>query len=159
VVSGPLNAAADANRTVVQSSVGKSAVTQRTVQSARGGDPAGRTYYTVIVGTGETITDLTSDCLSFDATEFCTSDGTCGSWSVTSAENKMTGFDFSIVLLDEDGVAVDVEGRGRVDFKGPRSSVGAAARASAQGAQINFSLAGRSLGKAQCLNLLESDGI
>ena len=82
-----------------------------------------------------------------------------GTWQETFEDGKQAGFEFSFALVDDDGAAFDVEGHGRVESKGPRTSIGAAARAAAQGVTLNFSMAGRSVGPNRCLELLSSDGL
>lgn len=115
--------------------------------------PAGRVYYTALMGLGE-IGQVSYDCFRFGASDVCSLDGSiCGSWSFTDGKGKETGFSFELSFL-EDGDLITIDGQARVDNRGRRSSLGGAARIVGAGPEFNYSFAGREMSESRCLALL-----
>jgi hypothetical protein len=114
--------------------------------------PDNRTYFAVFFGL-EGAYSTGADCLSFTATELCTSSsGLCGSWTRTEPVGRETGiaFEFS---FEEDGIPVTIDGRARINDRGKRDSLAAVARVRIAGESVNFGFTGRSTGPAKCLRL------
>ena len=65
------------------------------------------------------------------------------------------GFEFELID-DETGLPIKISGVGRIDARGPKSSIGGAAHGveSISGTMINFALAGRAVGEARCEQLV-----
>ncbi len=122
--------------------------------------PAGRTYFVISMGTeigeGEEFT-RSAGCVRFTATEFCQEDQ-CGTWTRTMTEvqtPKETSFAFSWILIDEEtGLAVEIDGEGRIDSRGRKDALAAVARGVIAGEQRNFAFAGRSVPAARCPRLV-----
>lgn len=126
--------------------------------------PAGKTYFVVSVGVATDESEayeIAAGCVSFTADEICAANGDCGSWWRTEEgvqTRKQTSFGFEFTLVDDEtGLPVEVDGKGRVDTAGSRSSIGGVARAvePSSGTEINFTIGGRAVGSARCLSLVE----
>ena len=120
--------------------------------------PEGRTYFVVVIGLGDDPYVPEVDCLTFDATQACTlDDQTCLSWERAEGglqTNKESGFSLT-TTIDSDGLMINLEGQGRADSRGSKSSISAVARAAALDEQLNFSLAGRQTTRNQCLRRID----
>lgn len=130
------------------------------VSSARA--PIGRTYFIVSLGLGADRTEAyepDAGCLRFTRTEICEVEGDCGKWwpieEERLARRSAVGFEFDLID-DETGLPIKIEGLGRIDSRGPRSSIAgvAHARDEASGLVINFAIAGRAVGLARCRQLV-----
>ena len=130
--------------------------------------PTGRTYFVVSVGVATDRSEayeVSAGCISFTATQICRADPAggleCGTWQRTATgpqARKQGSFDFQFSLIDDEtGLPIEVDGRGRFDARGKRSSIGGAARGSeaTSGRVINMALAGRAVRPARCLLLVE----
>jgi hypothetical protein len=120
--------------------------------------PEDRTYLVYVVGLSDDPYETMADCLTFDASQACTPDrSTCLSWQRTEGgvqTGRESGFSF-FDETDDEGVLVTIEGQGRVDSRGAKSSISAVAQAFALGQRLNFSFSGRQIGLGKCLNKLE----
>lgn len=120
--------------------------------------PEGRTYFIVLIGLDDDHYRPEADCLTFDATQACTPGGqTCLEWQTTEASSqgsRESGFSIA-TQIEENDMVITIEGQGRIDSHGRRSSISAVAKAAAQGAQLNFGFTGRQTGRAKCLRLVE----
>ena len=125
--------------------------------AAATGPPVGRTYYTTAVGLDAGY-DVQAQCFEFHRDKVCTLDGLiCGSWAPTGGTRSEQGLSFDLTTIAGDDLMV-LEGRARLDARGPKSSIAGTGRIGAvdgDGAGVNFSFAAREVGRAECLNLLE----
>ncbi len=108
--------------------------------------PAETTYFAVILGFDAPYSWV-ADCLTFTDSEFCTSDGECGTWVRTEAAGRESGLTFDLTF-DDNGQEV------RIDARGEESSLALAASVEAGGSRSNIGIAGRSAGKKQCRRIL-----
>ena len=120
--------------------------------------PEGRTYFIHVIGFGDDPFMAEADCLTFDATQACTLDGqTCLDWSRIE-EGRQTvresGFTMS-TEIDDEGLVITMEGQGRVDSRGPKSSIAAVGQAAALDQRMNFTFAGRQTSRSRCLDMVE----
>lgn len=126
---------------------------------AKGAPPDGRTYFILVVGLGDDAYAPEADCLTFGATQACTLSGDpCLDWQRLEGQTqsgKEVAFGLS-TMLEEDGVVIALAGQGRVDSRGPKSSISFAGHAAAEGMQINFSFAGRQVGRTRCQQQVEA---
>jgi hypothetical protein len=120
--------------------------------------PVGKTYYTVLMGVASPY-DISTACFEFGANEVCSTDGdSCGSWLRTHALGKQTAFTFDMSLLDN-GDLIRLQGQGRVDTLGRKSSIGGTGRIAGAGPRYNYSFAGREMPRSRCEQMLaESPG-
>ena len=129
-----------------------------TVAQAKNPAPEGRTYFVLVMGLNEDPYRPEPDCLSFGATQACTLDGdTCLDWQRLeegSRSDRESAFSFT-TQIDDDGVIITIQGLGRVDSIGPRSSLALVAHASALDVRVNFTLTGRQVGPARCRQMAE----
>ena len=120
--------------------------------------PEGRTYFIFIMGLDDSPYGIEVDCLTFDANQACTPEGdVCLDWQRTQGgvqTNREVGFSLS-TQFEEDGLIIRMDGQGRVDSRGRKSSLSAVARAEALGEQMNFTFAGRQVKRSQCIRLAE----
>ncbi len=125
--------------------------------------PVGKTYFVVSLGVatdeGEAY-EISAGCVRFDRSEICETDGDCGRWWRIKEERKANkqwavGFEFNLID-DETGLPVKIEGTGRIDSRGPRSSIAGAAHGMepSSDVMINFALAGRAVGELRCEQLV-----
>jgi hypothetical protein len=120
--------------------------------------PVGRTYYTVLVGVAEPY-DISTACFEFGPNGVCSTDGdTCGSWLRAGGHGKQTGFTFDMSLL-ENGELIKLQGEGRLDTLGRKSSIGGTGRISGAGPRYNYSFAGREMPKNRCQHMLVDDPV
>jgi hypothetical protein len=129
--------------------------------------PEGRTYFVVSIGVATDefeAYELDAGCLTFTATEICDNDEVaedCGTWRPTSRgkqTRKQKSFEFEFSLIDDEtGLPVEIEGQGRIDTRGRKSSIGGVAQGlePISGVKINFAMAGRAVGAARCARLVE----
>lgn len=110
--------------------------------------PAGRTYFTIVLGSDSPLS-WEAECLHFTDTEWCTSDGTCGTWIRTHDEGAESAFVFE-GSGTADGRQVLLEGRGRIDDRGAKSSLAAAVHLTTAGPTTNFGITGRSVPRRRC---------
>ncbi len=131
--------------------------------ASAGRAPAGRTYFVVTIGLSPDSAEayeLDVGCVRFTPTAMCDTDGECGTWWRVEGEKLKRrsgiGFDFDLID-DESGLPIKVEGFGRIDSRGPRSSLAGAAigREETTGVSINFAIAGRAVGAARCRQLVD----
>ena len=131
-----------------------------TGSSAMAGAPApeGNTYFIYVIGLEDDPYEASADCLIFDATHACTlDDQVCLTWQRTEGGlqyNKESGLSFA-AEIDDDGLIITVEGQGRVDSRGRRSSISVVGRVAALDVQMNFAFAGRQVGRNRCLRMVE----
>ena len=126
------------------------------------GAPVGRTYFVVSLGVAfdsSEAYEIDAGSLHFTRNELCETDGDCGVWWRIEDPNHLArqsaaGFQFDLTD-DETGLPVRIEGRGRIDARGPKSSIAAVAQGiePASGVTINFALAGRAVGARKCERL------
>jgi hypothetical protein len=126
--------------------------------------PEGRTYFTMIIGIGNTPYQVEAACMKFNATEMCADDGDCFSWSRTEAGNQtrlQTAFELNGFVDNDDGTPVEVAGFGRADGRGRRSSFGGVARARAENPEtgemvrLNIAISGREVPLKKCRQLVD----
>jgi len=128
--------------------------------------PAGKTYFIVSLGMATEATEayeLDVGCLTFTRTQICedAGEGDCGDWwgtdeGVQTRKQRSLAFEFSLID-DETGLPVEIDGTGRIDTRGPRSSVAGVARAQepTSGVDINVAFAGRAVGNQRCQRLVD----
>lgn len=123
--------------------------------------PDGRTYFAVITGVGDSPYEVQASCIQFHTTEMCVVDGDCFEYSLTEGgvqTRHQTSFQFAGTFLD-DGLEVRIDGQGRADNRGRRSSLAAVAHAmvedpvTGQRAGLNLSFSGREVGASRCQQL------
>jgi len=118
--------------------------------------PEGKTYFTLAMGLNEAY-DIRAECFEFQPSRLCSLDGRiCGTWSRDERRLKEAGFTFELSALDVDGLPVILEGRGRIDTRGPLSSIAGAGIFASEDAGRNISFAGREADPIDCLELLEA---
>lgn len=125
--------------------------------------PVNRTYFIVALGVATDAAEvyqLDVGCLTFTRSELCDADGDCGVWwrledEVRTPRQWATGFEF-FLTDDETGLPIHVIGRGRIDGRGPKSSLAAVAHGveATSGTTINFAVAGRAVGPRKCERLV-----
>ena len=120
--------------------------------------PEGRTYFVYIMGLNDDPYEVGVDCLAFDATQACSlDDEICLAWERAEGglqTRKESGFSI-VTEIDDDGLILTLEGQGRVNSRGGRSSISVAADVTALDVHLNFVFAGRQVGKNRCLRLQE----
>ena len=125
---------------------------------ARGLPPEGRTYFVYVMGLNDDPYEASADCLEFDEDQACSLDDQfCLRWQETEGglrTNKAFGISFA-AEIDSDGVLITMEGQGRVESRGRRSSISAVGRAAALGVQLNFVFSGREVGRRKCQSMVE----
>ena len=119
--------------------------------------PQGRTYFILVMGLGEDPYSPEADCLTFDATQACTLDGgTCLDWQRLEGQtqsDREVAFALS-TQFEEDGITITIEGQGRVDSRGARSSISYVAQARALDQKMNFGFSGRQIGPSRCMQMV-----
>ena len=125
--------------------------------------PTNRTYFIVALGVATDVFEayqIDVGCLRFTRDELCDTGDDCGAWWYIEDESRTprqwaAGFEFELID-DETGLPVDVEGRGRIDGRGPKSSFAAVATGveTTSGETINFAIAGRAVGPQKCRRLV-----
>ncbi len=127
--------------------------------------PTGRTYFIVSLGVamdGSEAYEIDAGCLRFTQDVLCESEagGDCGIWWRIDEETRSprqwaAGFEF-FLTEDETGLPIHILGRGRIDARGPKSSLAAVATGveETSGATINFAIAGRAVGAQRCTRLV-----
>ena len=125
--------------------------------------PIGKSYFVVTLGVATDDAEgyaLDAGCVRFTRTRICDSDNDCGTWwwmegAAQARKQWQIGFEFQLID-DETGLPVEIHGVGRVDARGPRSSIAAAAHGiePTSGERINFALAGRAVGSIRCQQLV-----
>jgi hypothetical protein len=129
-----------------------------TVAAGAARPPIGKTYYTVLVGLAEPY-DISTACFDFGPNGVCSTDGdSCGSWLRAGGPGKQSGFTFDMSLLDN-GNLIRLQGEGRIDTLGKRSSIGGTGRISGAGPRYNYSFAGREMPKIRCQQMLADDPV
>lgn len=125
---------------------------------AKGPAPEGRTYFIYVMGLNDDPYQADADCLAFDATQACSvDDQVCLAWQRAARglqTNRESGFSIA-AQLNDDGLIITMEGQGRVNSRGRKSSIAVAARAEALGFDFNFIIAGRQVGAGRCLRMVE----
>ncbi len=117
--------------------------------------PVGRTYYTVAMGL-EGPYGMRAECFEFYEEKLCSIDGVvCGVWQPTADFGPQMPFSFDLTTLD-DGELMQLEGVGRLETQGQKSSVAGTGRFVPVdgGRGANFSFAAREVGRQECLDLL-----
>jgi hypothetical protein len=125
--------------------------------------PVGKTYFIVSLGNSgepDEAYELDAGCLRFTRDELCEMDGDCGRWWRIAEGKKLkkqaaVGFVFELID-DASGLPVRIDGMGRLDSRGPRSSIAGAAHAvePTSGVMVNMAIAGRAVGEARCERLV-----
>lgn len=125
---------------------------------AKGPPPEGRTYFVYVMGLEDDLYDISADCLEFDETQACSiGDQFCLTWQEAEGglhTSKAFGISFA-AEIDSDGLLITMEGQGRVETRGRRSSISAVGRAAALDVQLNFTFSGRDVGRSRCLRMVE----
>lgn len=125
---------------------------------ARGLPPEGRIYFVYVMGLNDDPYEASADCLEFDETQACSVDDQfCLTWQRTEGglqTNRAFGISFA-AEIDSDGLLITMEGQGRVESRGRRSSISAVGRAAALDVQVNFVFSGREVGRSRCLGMVE----
>jgi len=125
---------------------------------AKGPAPEGRTYFVYVMGLNDDPYEADADCLAFDATHACAiDDQICLTWQRAERglqTNRESGFSVAAEIND-DGLIITMKGQGRVNARGRKSSISVAAWAEALGFEQNFVFAGRQVGRARCLGMVE----
>ena len=114
--------------------------------------PAGRTYFTILLGLEEPYSSG-ADCLAFTARGVCSLDGTCGTWLSVEEDGKLGAFSLEMEWQEE-GVPVRLDGRVRVDDRGPKDTIAGAMRMRLGDQASNFGLTGRSTNPRKCRRML-----
>ena len=147
-------------RLMVAALVGILVLSLAATAEAREPFPEGRVYFTLFEGLGDTPYEVSADCLEVGASELCLDDETvCLEWNRTEGgvqTRRQISFEFR-AEFEQDGMLLELDGQGRADDRGARSSIAAVARLRAPelGAKINFSLSGRETSAAECRDLVE----
>lgn len=128
--------------------------------------PAGKTFFVVSLGMATDASEayqVDVGCLSFTRTQICDDAGAgdCGEWwgtdeGVRTRKQRSLAFEFTLID-DETGMLVEMDGTGRIDTRGPRSSIAGVARAMEpnSGVDINVAFAGRAVGSEKCRRLVD----
>lgn len=120
--------------------------------------PQDRTYFVYLMGLNDDPYEVDADCLTFNATQACSIDDEfCLTWQRTEGglqTRKESGFSFT-AEIDEEGLVITLEGQGRLDTHGRKSSISISAHASALGQKLNFIAAGRQVRRNRCGQLVE----
>ena len=114
--------------------------------------PANHTYFAILMG-GDAPYSWDAECLRFTQTELCTQKGACGTWSRIGPEGPEMAFAFE-VTYQEDGRDVRIEGQGRIDDRGKKDSLAAAAQVELGGSSTNIGITGRSTSRKKCERVL-----
>jgi hypothetical protein len=114
--------------------------------------PINKTYFTIFVGM-ESPYSWGADCLRFSATELCTSDDVCGSWTFTEGPGPESGISFEI--SDDGDQEILIDGQARIDDRGKKDSLAGVAQATVDGKSFNFSFTGRSTNRKKCGRLVD----
>jgi hypothetical protein len=126
--------------------------------------PIGKTYFVVSIGLSTEAPEAyvpDVGCIRFTRDQLCESDGTCGDWRPTEDVErapKQSPFAYEFEFIDDEtGELITVEGVGRIDMRGPKSSIAAVGMAiePTSGIKLNFAIAGRAVGPARCQQLVE----
>ena len=121
--------------------------------------PQGRTYFVNVMGLGDEPYDMSVACLAFDATQACVPDDeVCLNWQRSEGgvqTVQVSGFTVDGELND-DGLVITMDGQGRVEGRGRKSSITIAARAQALGVQLNYVIAGRQASRGRCRRMVEA---
>ena len=113
--------------------------------------PAQRTYYVIFLGVmGGYESEAT--CLRFNRRRVCDNEDVCGTWEQGEIAEKQSEISFQIEFTEED-VAISIDGTARIDDRLKKSSLGGAAKISADGQVGNFALVGREAPKSRCRRL------
>ena len=123
--------------------------------------PIGKTYFTILMGVEEPYGTLPG-CVSFTETEICffisappnTLD-TCGDWMPGTETGKQTSFTFDFEFLEFEGESIRVDGQGRVDSRGRKSTVSSSGRARDAEGKLNFGMVGRATSPNRCRQLVD----
>lgn len=127
---------------------------------ARTPPPMGRTYVTLLLVPDPEETpvplEVEVDCVVFEPNgTFCsvTLDA-CGTWAFTERRKRQSAFDFSLEFVEDDGSQVRLNGKARIDDRGPRNTLAAVARAFVDGRRFNMGFVGRPVTAEQCAEIL-----
>ena len=125
--------------------------------------PVGKTYFLISLGMATDEFEayqLDVGCVRFTRDEMCDSGADCGPWwrideADRAKQQWRVGFEFEMID-DETGLPIRINGTGRVDSRGKRSSIAGAGHAveMTTGRIINFAMAGRAVGRARCERLV-----
>ena len=122
-----------------------------TAEAKKPPPPAQRTYFVIFLGLmGDS--DSEAVCLRFDRRRVCDDEGVCGTWEQGEIADKQSGVSFQIEFIEE-GFPIAIDGSARIDDRRKRSSLGGAAKISADGQLGNFALVGREVPLARCRRL------
>jgi murein DD-endopeptidase MepM/ murein hydrolase activator NlpD len=119
--------------------------------------PANKTYFTIQLGADDDqFYSWQADCWRFTGSEMCTPAGVCGQWTPTEmAGTNPAGFSLDIES-ETHGIPLLVDGHARIESRGPKGSLGGAARLRAgELGTFNFGVAARQTGRRACPLILE----
>jgi len=119
--------------------------------------PENRTFFVVFMGLGDTPYHVEAACFEFSATEICSED-TCLEWVLSEDEantRRSMTFEFS-GEIDDEGLLIDIQGKGTAEDRGKKSSFTGTFRARALGVSLNAAMAGRETSPAKCRRLVEA---
>lgn len=117
--------------------------------------PAGRTYFTVLMGAIDRY-ELSAECWHFTAGRVCALfGGECGEWRPIDRGGRQAGLAIDLLLL-EDEDRIEIDGRARLDNRGPGSSLAGTARMRTDGGTLNLAFAGRAVERRRCPALVEA---
>ena len=128
-----------------------------TFAQARPPFPQDRTFFVVFMGLGDTPYHVEAACFEFSATEICSLD-TCLEWELSEDEsNTRRSMTFELAgEIDDEGLLIDIEGKGTAEDRGNRSAFTGTFRARALGVSLNAAMAGRETSPAKCRRLVEA---
>lgn len=118
--------------------------------------PEGKTYFTLVLGLAEDFEPFAT-CVEFDRDQICAGEEVCGRWTRTLGgvqSRRETSFSYLIEFVNEDGLPGELEGQGRVDDRGPRSTIGAVGRLRIDGQTLNFGFVGQPVKAGRCPELV-----
>ena len=133
-------------------------------QPLAGSPPSGRTYFASVLGLAtdsDGAYELDVACIRFTDDQICAPGAECGDWEVTEWGEpgaKQGEGTFRIEFLDDEtGIPIVIDGVARIDARGRRSTIAAAAHArDSLGRPLNFGIVGRQVPPAKCQRLVEA---
>ncbi len=86
--------------------------------------PAGRTYFAVFLGLEDEL-EPSAGCLRFKRSELCVDETTCGTWRLGGRPaRRQAGLEIEFDYVDEEsGTRIVIDGRARMDKRGPGNTV------------------------------------
>ena len=115
--------------------------------------PAGRTYFTVVLGLEEPFV-AGVDCVRFKRARICHTDGSCGTWA--RSDDPEVDFTFRIEIAgDGESDPIVVERRALIEERAEKDAFAASCAAGSRRKGFNYALAGRAVGRKQCQRLVD----